>query len=217
MTRNCLGVVVTILGIALTIGTPVCGIAAGSDAPYREMTVEQIADLVMTRMESIHSLSVEYDSSWKQLLTLSGFEIDVPRRSKAVFAGERRYFESIPLDPLAKQAPYSVVFDNGYTLTCDMKGQIEYGMHVSQAFLQKGRSEFVDRNDRYCEEVVGIPLSDRSRALWKTSWYYPYCLAQKLQPYVIREKQELVDGSWCHVVELPGWDRIWVDTRAYAP
>jgi hypothetical protein len=30
---------------------------------------------------------------------------------------------------------------------------------------------------------------------------------------VVRPRQELVDGHWCHVLEHPGLDRLWVDTR----
>ncbi|MDP9173831.1 MAG: hypothetical protein M3O30_08195 [Planctomycetota bacterium] len=31
--------------------------------------------------------------------------------------------------------------------------------------------------------------------------------------YVVRPMQEMSEGGWCHVLEFPGHDRIWIDTR----
>ncbi len=30
---------------------------------------------------------------------------------------------------------------------------------------------------------------------------------------IVRPRQELVDGRWCHVLERPGYDRLWIDAE----
>jgi hypothetical protein len=41
----------------------------------------------------------------------------------------------------------------------------------------------------------------------------PRMLKENRSRYTLRPEQEQVDGAWCHVLEWPGFDVIWVDTN----
>lgn len=189
-------------------------VAVASTAPNAVLKLDDISRDATARLESIQSIHIDYDATWKVIQNLPGFSAAEPRRLTTRFMGERRYFQSVPLNPLGPAAPYLVLYDDDATLTCDIKGALQHGTRISGAFLSRGRLAVVDRDDLYVHEVLGIPLSDSGRALWESGWNYPYCLSRKPNvKYVVHEKQEMVDDAWCHVVEAKGWDRMWVDAR----
>jgi len=44
-------------------------------------------------------------------------------------------------------------------------------------------------------------------------WTLPRLVVENKTKYSLRPEQELIDGALCHVIEWPGHDTVWVDTR----
>ena len=72
-------------------------------------------------------------------------------------------------------------------------------------------------DDGYCLMVLNIPVTDAALATYDQLYvWYPHALRNpslKGLEFRVLPRQEKVDGIWCHVVELPGFQKFWVDTR----
>lgn len=205
--------------IAIVMCALVAALSQEPSGPPSTATVAQIHQLCKERVDSIKNAKVRYATSYKvieqppafqkeniQLLS-EGFELSY------VFDKERRRVERNPEPPegvpasqrRADQRPLTAVFDGRRSLLYRGGGFIE---------LHDGKMEEVDKWDVFSPSVLGILTRDSDRVNRRNAWLFPDVLENAPEAraqYVVRPRQESVDGHPCHVVEAKGYDQIWVD------
>jgi len=72
------------------------------------------------------------------------------------------------------------------------------------------------RYEAYLTNLYVNPWRDMPPADNPTEEFYeelPAMVVENKARYSMRQRQEQIDGAWCHVLEWPGFDTIWVDTN----
>lgn len=208
-----------IYGCCLALSMPaVCAMPSSfaEEAPLASHSLDEIRIEALKSHTAIKSLKIIYIAQDKVVREIPEIPV-VPRHNRltTVFSGERRSFFTEPLDTAKQQLPQLLVFDSDATLTCDVRDG-----RITNIFINSGKHSYADRDDPYLNEALDTPLSDKTRSTMLVGFYYPYCIAARnasnepsALKYELLPRQEKVDGEWCHVVELPGLDKIWVDTK----
>ncbi len=76
--------------------------------------------------------------------------------------------------------------------------------------VQSGKKR-LEESESYGRLILDIPLTDSDRADFDNRWFYPNALRVAESRYRVLPKLEKIDGAWCHVVECPGHDKLWID------
>lgn len=184
------------------------------EPPAATLSLQGIRTAAMDRADSIRNVRVEYDYNWKKLLNVPSFSSMhgdlTPYHVDFAFDGERRYLDLKATDTLPKGAPRRqhkvVLFD----------GQRSYAIDkdtLAMVSVIEGKERTCEDLEIYCHNVLLIPYRDQDRIEENRSIFYPYCLQKIRGRYLfhVLPKQDLVDDHWCHVLECPGYEKLWVD------
>jgi hypothetical protein len=188
----------------------------GEEPPAATLSLQEIRKTAKDRAASIRNVRVEYDCSWKKLLdvpSLLSMHADLtPYHVVFAFDGERRYLDLKRPGPFPKGAPRwlheAVIFDGQFTYSIDKDSH-------AKVRVVKGKERTCEDLEIYCHNILQIPYRDPDRVNLDDSFWYPYCIQEigGHPPYRVLPKQERIDGHWCHVLELPRRDKIWVDPQ----
>jgi hypothetical protein len=126
------------------------------------------------------------------------------------YQGERRYSSK------TRTAPPSRVGGEHDTYVFD--GKLGFDYHLGDLMICDGKVPNSEQSETYCQEMLGVPVTDESRANYDNSWYYPHflrpnCPAPNFKNFVVLANQERIDGAWCHVVNCAGLVKLWVDPQ----
>jgi hypothetical protein len=177
------------------------------------LTVEQIWKEATARQSGIKSIRVEYNEEWKKLLdipSMKSINISVkPSHIVFVYEGERRYLEKRGPARSSNGSPIipsKSVFDGANT----------YSYRVGSVSVEEGKVKSkCEDGESYCNFILQMPYTDQEVANLSNSWTYPHCMRiiDGNTSYSVLPQQELVDGAWCHVLEYPKRDKIWIDPQ----
>lgn len=183
----------------------------GPPIDERRPTTATIAE-VRTRVEAarqrLRSLRVEYEG------TLAVREQPPEESSRvrrvAAMKGIYRYISTAPVvggRPDEDDRRYTRSFYDGKTWNAFYPATRVY---ETSRLVADPRSTAKARGEAYLECLAWWPPDDRSEPL--TLQGRPFFLHRVLSHPRCRlaAEQEFVDGQWCDVAEVPGFDRIWV-------
>jgi hypothetical protein len=186
------------------------------EPPAATLSLQDIRKAAMDRAASIHNVRVEYDCSWKKLLDVPSLTsmhgVLTPYHVVFAFDGERRYMDLKPTGSFPKGSPRWLhkvkIFDGQFTYSMDKD-------FLAMVGVAKGKERTCEDSEIYCHNVLQIPYRDQDRVNLDDSFFYPHCIQEirRHPPYRVLPAQELVDGHWCHVLEYPRLDKIWVDPK----
>jgi hypothetical protein len=161
---------------------------------------------------TIKTVKVVYDLNRTMLqnLPLNSLTrpITKPSRITVVYLGdERRYLDEVSSEFGVEPYNRRLGFFNGDVTLRYMGGTLN---------ITEGKdSKECEANDCYCTNFLNLVLSDRDRADQDNSFLYPHCIRPGIfsDTYRVLTDQEYVNGCWCHVLDLPYKDKIWVDVE----
>jgi len=184
--------------------------ARGQDEPAATLTIKEIWQKATDRQNAIKSIRVEYDMEWKKLADVPGVSGGVSfGRSPVVFAieGQKRYSKTkrkYRVDDKELSADEVCIFDGKNSFHYFM-GQLSY---FDEKIPCSEDSEF------YCHIMLQMPYLDKDKVSLDNSWFYPHCIrSAPNSKYTVLKVLEKVDDAWCHVIEYPKRDKIWIDPK----
>lgn len=163
-----------------------------------ELSLDQIYTSAFEMRQKIKSLRVDY--------------CRVARKTEAAAASvcsdfnisesQRRWFALA----FPKRSYFATAIDDSNDTECHTD-QFEYKPEVDL------RRKSISQVEPYCI-YLDLRFSDNSRAHPPEDvWMYPWVLEGTGGPYFVYQKQELMNGVDCHVIEWGNRDKIWVDSR----
>jgi hypothetical protein len=206
-------VVFSVIGFAALIGGSLAASAGqvlAEEPPQPSLTVEEIYRAASAAQAELRTARVEYDLRRTYLQKLQSFTntrpIEYPSRIIFVYLGdERRYLDEF--SPMFGSPPYDrrLAYFNGEVTLRYLGGTLN---------IKEGKdTKECEANECYCRDFLHIALSDRERAKRDNSLQYPHRLrtVPGLSNYRLLSHLEKEADTWCHVLELPYTDKIWVD------
>ena len=191
--------------------------------PSAELSVREIYERARRWHDSIKSIHVEYNSTQREITRQPSF-VMTPGTWHVVFdmKGERRKLQRTLvrlLRPELSGPPKEIYLFDGarsadVAFDVGPPGSPPVMKTVTIADGKPPRAQA--DTDNYCTAVLNIPLSDIERADYDKIYWYPHCMRDpSIKGLFCRvlQKQEQVDGAWCHVVEFPDSFKLWIDTK----
>ena len=189
-------------------------------SPAAELTLQEIYHRAKQWHDAIKSLRIEYTYTQREvtripvgiLRTMGTMHVSFIFDSK----GDRRRchrsrIEASEMGPAVPEITY--LFDG------DKTADLTFGKipgKITRVTIQDKKISEADV-DPYCLAVLNIPLTDAAQATYDQLYtWYPHALrnpALKGLEFRVLPRQEKINGVWCHVVELPGFQKFWVDTH----
>ena len=180
-----------------------------SGQPNTELTLDQIHTSALEMREKINAIRVDYFRAAIQteaglLHAKNESEPPIEQRSFSLAYPKRRMFaKSTEGSNLPSDRQFTVDKEN-----CEFHDDGQ----LSEAEKEENR-EFVVQVEPY-SIYCDILFSDEKHAHPPQDiWIFPFVLKGTGGPYVVHEKQELVNGVMCHVLEWLNHDIIWVDSQ----
>jgi len=128
------------------------------------------------------------------------------------------------LPDVSQDVTYSVFEDKRRKITVHLDsdfreeniydGQHNFKLGPGSVSVESGKASGME-SDIYTVEGLQFAHSDTDVANYDNGWFYPHVLrsVNGSSKYVVMPELEKVDDAWCHVVEYPGFDKIWVDEK----
>jgi hypothetical protein len=186
-------------------------VPSATEPPRATYTAPQLRRGLLETADKINSLHViywtdDYDPKlypkgaylYREIIAKSpGSMHSVSAHGHAKLAREDDLFQQstyVTCDRWSNEFPLNRAYGEG---PIDTKGELPGSLPMEAFFLTTGIWPF---EDRPALRLEGRPflLRDVARAEDHSS---------------VRPLQERVDGRWCHVLECPGHDRLWLDTE----
>lgn len=173
-----------------------------------ELTLDQLYDGATVAMKAIHAISVDYKYTAKVVGGTPPSPSNVATGewdNHFKFKSEKRFSlaKSLGKESINQTPDQTYIFD----------GKSGYAYRPGQLLVFDGKAPNSDNSDFYCEEVVGIPLTDLARANVDNAASFPYSARPDghRSGFVVHPNLEQVGTAWCHVVEFPGRLKVWID------
>lgn len=179
-------------------------VKAGSRAPAADLSVAHLRAIVQRKHDQLRSLRAEIVStnpSETDLYSLYSV-VAAKARSRMVLRKHQRGDDADPLEHLSiydgksfnVYYPYNRIYE------------------VSQQYAREPYTDKV-RSDTFFEILAWWPPDDPStppRLEGRSFFLKDLLVEPKCQ---VRPQQEVIQGHLCHVIEVPGLDRLWIDPQ----
>ena len=194
------------------------------DAPTASTTIEELAAQCLRRTQQVQSGVLEYEMTTTAVQVVAGWnegqsKNDVPYFIRFAWESNRRAIYEAPTSDAEQHGSFSV-YDGRSTVIGSLRDYQLTGIRGRAAMIMEGREANIrNYGDYYLGCALELPTSDAGRADYVDGWWFPNCVTRlntgtgEFGRYALRPLQEQVDGHWCDVVELPGFDRVWLDPK----
>ena len=185
------------------------------EAHASTLTIDQIADGVSNyyrRIDSLRGFHIEYDMSVQNFVdqqyacfgwnNVKGvYKLKGPKSYYRVM-GDAYYKDTRPLDStFTWNGEIGMCDENTYLFSISKSIQTR---HAAYSFLLCAL--YYERETDIYNEANSISYRTNAEEL-----ALPISLASFQKKYKVDPSKDLIDGVWCHVVDRPGYDKIWVD------
>lgn len=194
------------------------------DAPASSTTIEEVVAQCLRRSQQVQSGVLEYEMTTTAIQIVAGWnegqsKNDVPYFVRFAWESNRRAIYEVPISDSERHGSFSV-YDGTSTVIGDLRDFQLTGIRGRAAIIMEDRvANIRNYTDYYLDCALELPTSDAGRADYLDGWSFPNCVTRfntgtgEFGRYTVRPLQEQVDGHWCDVVELPGFDRVWLDHK----
>jgi hypothetical protein len=196
-----------------------------ADANDQRMpTVDELAKLLIERVEKLDNLKVEYRYEYEYLFPVAGLTSEsVPPKStgrcRTVLSGRRRRFERFPDNLTEEKYPYTLTIFDGKTTAEGHLMEYPDGVKAASVFLHGKRTHLVDQDCQVCSCLLQKPLSDAALSLAYDNAIFPYSLrlvARDRGDQLVQVDPQFhrLEGTECLVVRFPlNGDSYWLDPK----
>ena len=169
-------------------------------------SVESIYTIASEMYGTIESVRVEYSFSAESVGDGSSTDL-VSTLPKVNQDNTYSVFED-------KRRNISVDVNSGFREELIYDGRKSFRFGPGTVGLESGKVAGIEA-DVYTKEALQFAHSDRDVAQYDNCWFYPHVLrkANGTSKYKVAPDLEKIDGAWCHVIENPGFDKIWADEK----
>lgn len=206
-------------GLLMAICSASCGeVSAQRPAPRAELNLDQIVAGLTRFNESFSKpFALSYRQDYERVRDPNDptgekrriwLEVDMARRGSDVFCHIKNDIGEGPLIEM------TVYWKDGVAV--EQRGR---GITIWPFLIGQGMNYFNYTNSLFVDAYRGLQYGDvdslrmsRGRTPSEIALFLlPRMIRQRQRDYRVRDKQEEIDGHWCHVVERPSRDVIWID------
>jgi hypothetical protein len=187
-------------------------VGMGGEERPASYTASQLRARILDAQHSIHSLYVTYHTSMDEQNTRYPRGASVYRQIAVMAPFYYYHLNTHYHDQLAWQ-------DDPLQQSCYVTGDRQYVVNRVNRTYGGGAIGPTDRVPGSLENelfflATGLWPLDRRPAPRRDSEPYLLCdIAQSPRYDSVASAQEEVDGRWCHILEYPGKDRLWLDVE----
>ena len=166
-------------------------------------SVKEIYDLAKQTYSQIDSIYIEFDHEATTLVKL-------PSKSRRQLGTNQDHIEyAVFEDYRMTKKRKADGSDVGFAVFDGVTSHLFKDGVVMQF---TGKQPSTEDGGIFVSEIMYFVHQDSQLANFDNGWSYPHILrGGGVSDYRVHSELELVDGSWCHVVEWNGKDKIWVD------